>query len=117
MKSWCLSDNKTALRREMDDIIKKKYDEILEYCKQQYTNEIFENCKHDIVAQLMGVCLTELHQEFGFGEKRLKRFKNGVESLLIMINTVEFAQGKATTQSCIDYIRDKYNIDLDKRKN
>lgn len=108
MRSWCPNNNKKALQRKIDKTVRAEYD--------KYSEEIFESCKRDIIAQLMAVCMTELNQEFGFGEKRLKQFKSGVEGLLVMMNKGTLIQGEATTQTCIDYIRDKFGIDLDKQR-
>lgn len=89
--------------------IKKNYRQ--EYEKQ--SAELFETMKRDIVAQIMATCMVELNKEFGFGKKRLGRFKRGVEWLFIAM-AGEGIMGKPfTTQNCIDYIRDQYAIDVD----
>ena len=109
MRSWCPNNNKKALQRKIDKTVREEYD--------KYSEEIFESCKRDIIAQLMAVCMTELNKEFGFGADRLKKFKRGVESLLVMMDKGVLFQGEATTQTCIDYIRDKFGVDLDKHNN
>lgn len=108
MRAWCASSNKKALQRKIDKTVREEYD--------KYSDEIFESCKRDIIAQLMAVCMTELNKEFGFGKNRLERFKSGVEGLLAMIGKGTFIQGAATTQTCIDYIKSEFGIDLDKQK-
>lgn len=93
---------------EMQDYINKEWD--------KRSEQIFESCKRDIVAQLMAVCCMELNKEFGFGKVKLNRFKNGVEDFLRLINTNGIYGKKLSTQDCIDLMSEKYGIDLDKSK-
>lgn len=75
--------------------------------------EMFEQIKRDVVAQLMATAMAELNKEFGFGKKRLRRFKAGVEGLFIAMARDGIMGREFTTQNCIDLMRDKYGIDLD----
>ena len=53
----------------------------------------------------------ELNKEFGFGKVRLNRFYEGVNNLFkCMIMDEEF-----TPITCIDWLRDKYGINLDEK--
>lgn len=75
--------------------------------KEEYdrlTDEIFDSMKDDIAAQMMAVCMAELEKEFGFGKKRLGQFQRGVMSLFEITDTID----------CIEHIRKKYGIDVDK---
>jgi len=76
-------------------------------------NELFETAKRDVTAQLLAAFLTELNKEFGFGRKRLGRVKRGTESLFLLMASGGFMGKKFDTQTCIDYLRDNYGIDLD----
>lgn len=93
----------------------RKLDTYIEAAWKAREDEYFEECKRDIVAQLMAVCCIELAKEFGFGKKRLNRFKVGVECYFKMMNECKLFNKKMTTQDCIDYMRDKYGIDFDNR--
>lgn len=80
------------------------------------TDKIFEEIKRDIVAQLMATSMVELNKEFGFGTGRLRRFKNGTEGLFISMAKDGIMGRKFDTQTCIDLMREKYDIDLDAKK-
>ena len=89
----------------------KEMQEYIDKAWEQRRKEEFENCKRDIIAQLMAVCCVALNVSFGFGKKRLNRFKKTVEEML-KFNVF----GKnSTTEDCINLMRNKYGIDLDKR--
>lgn len=77
--------------------------------------EMFEQIKRDVVAQLMATCLTALKINFGFGKKRLQKFKSDVESLFIAMSRGGIMGKEFSTQSCIDLMRDEYGIDVDAR--
>ena len=72
--------------------------------------------KQDVAAQIMAVCLTELHTEYGFGKKRLKRFYSGVNSLFRVMDQNGIFGREFTPIDCIQIMRDKYGIDVDKRE-
>lgn len=73
------------------------------------TEQVFESCKRDIIAQLMSACCIALANDFGFGKNRLNRFKHSVENAL----QFEAFGKKSSTQDCIDLMRNKYGIDFD----
>lgn len=60
----------------------KEMQEYIDKAWEQHRKEEFENCKRDIIAQLMSACCMALHTTFGFGEKRLNEFKKAVEETL-----------------------------------
>ena len=75
-------------------------------------NIVYEEVKQDVASQIMAVCCMELNKEFGFGKKRLNRFYDGVNNLFkSMLTNKEF-----TPISCIEWLRDKYAIDLDEKR-
>jgi hypothetical protein len=80
------------------------------------TNEVFEECKRDIVAQFMAVCCTELNKEFKFGKIKLNRFKTGVESIFKLMTNDGILGKPFTTENCIKAMKDKYGIDFDERE-
>lgn len=78
--------------------------------------ELFEETKKDIIAQLMATCMVELNKEFGFGKKRLNRFKRGTEWLFVQMMNDGLMGMPFTTQNCIDFMRDKYGIDVEAKE-
>lgn len=74
--------------------------------------ELFNSARKDLSAQLMAVVLVTLDKTYGFKGKRLKRFIQDVEANFKLIIDNSFAT-KTDTQTYIDYIKDKYGIDLD----
>lgn len=80
------------------------------------SGEIFDVAKKDVTAQLMAACLVELQKEFGFGKDRLQRFKRGVEGLFTAMAHDGVLGKEFSTQNCIDFIREKYGIDVEVRE-
>ena len=78
--------------------------------------EIFETAKRDAAAQILATCACALNKEFGFGRKRLRRFKRAVEGLFLAMSRGGIAGKEFNTQHCIDYMRDKYGIDVDTKE-
>ena len=76
-------------------------------------DELYDKIKADIAPQIMAMCLTELHTEFGFGKERLNRFKRGCESLYTMMEQSGICGVPFTPQNCIDLMREQYGIDLE----
>lgn len=91
---------------------KEEMQKYIDEAWELHRQEEFENCKRDIIAQLMAVCCMALHTTFGFGEKRLNEFKKAVEETL----RFEAFGKRSTTQDCIDTMRNKFGIDFDKRE-
>ena len=100
-KCFCtVSDVERAVKQEVDAKI----------------DAVYEQVKQDVAAQIMAVCLTELHTEYGFGKKRLKRFYSGVNSLFRVMDQNGIFGREFTPIDCIQIMRDKYGIDVDKRE-
>ena len=76
-------------------------------------DELYDQIKADIAPQIMATCLVELHNEFGFGKDRLERFKNGCESLFVLMTESGICGKEFTPQNCIDLMREQYGIDLE----
>ena len=72
---------------------------------------VYEEVKNDVASQIMAVCCMELNKEFDFGKVRLNRFYEGVNNLFKCMITDE----NFTPINCIDWLRDKYGIDLDEK--
>lgn len=108
--------------------MKSNYKSHVLFCKEEVDRYIrdewerleqkeFEANLRDISAQLMAVCCMELNQEFHFGKDRLQRFKCGVEGLFKLMNDNGLMGKPFDTQSCIDYMRNKFGIDFDEKRN
>lgn len=94
-------------------------DDVERAVKQEFDAEIdkvYSDVKHDVAAQITAVCLTELHTEFGFGKKRLQRFYNGVKYLFRVMDNNGIFGREFTPIHCIEAMREKYGIDVDKRE-
>lgn len=79
-------------------------------------DDLFKAVQKDVTAQLMATIMTVLHQEFGFGRKRLRRVKRGTEALFRgMLQNGIFGK-KFDTQTCIDYMREKFGVDVEKEE-
>lgn len=78
--------------------------------------EMFEIMKRDIIAQLMSTCMTALNKDFGFGKKRLQRFKNSTEALFVAMAAGEIFGKEFTTQNCINLMRERYGIDVEAKE-
>ena len=76
---------------------------------------VYEEVKQDVAAQIMAVCCVELNKEFVFGKDRLNKFYRGVNDLLKLMSTDGIFGKPFTPVNCIELLRDKYGIDLDKR--
>lgn len=92
----------------------KVKDEVAKEWARTY-DETFEKIKADIVAQVLATCCCELNKEFGFGRKRLQRFKDGTEDLFVMMQKNGIMGKKFTTDTCIDYMSE-LGIDFKARR-
>lgn len=93
------------------DDIKK---EVIRECDAKI-DAVYDAVKQDVAAQIMAVCCVELNKEFGFGKDRLNKFFQGVNDLLKLMSTDGIFGKPFTPVNCIELLRDKYGIDLDKR--
>lgn len=82
-----------------------------EYEKQ--AKQLYAEVGRDVVAQIMATCCTVLNKDYGFGQKRLSDFKQGVECLFKMMLTDGILGKPFTTLNCIEYMRDNFGIDFD----
>lgn len=96
---------KPMTKAEIDRYIDEEWD--------RRSREVFNNCRNDIVAQVMSACSFILAKEFGFGKKRLIRLKRGVEGLFKLMLAPDTPHGSFTTDDCVKYIAQKYGINYD----
>ena len=95
------------------DELKTVIDREVEKAYNSRIDAVYEDVRKDVAVQIMAVCCCELHTEFGFGKRRLKRFHRGINALLRMMQGG--AMGKSFTPvDCIKMLKDKYGIDLDR---
>ena len=76
---------------------------------------VYEEVKQDVASQIMAVCCTELNKEFGFGKDRLKKFYLGVNCLFKLMSTNGIFGKEFTPINCIEVLKEKYEIDLEKK--
>lgn len=101
--------DKIITRAELKSVV----DQEVEKAYNSRIDAVYEDVRKDVAVQIMAVCGCELHTEFGFGKRRLKRFYRGINALLRMM------QGGAmdkefTPVDCIKMLKDRYGIDLDR---
>lgn len=75
-------------------------------------DSVYDEVKFDVASQVMAVCLLELNKEFGFGKDRLRKFKEGVDSLFIAMSNDGLMGRKFDAITCAEFIKDKYDLDI-----
>ena len=80
---------------------------------QKYKDEVYRQVLEDVIPQVLGVVLLTLNSHFGFGEKRLRRVIAGMKAYFKLMDGVEILNRKLTPLDCLEYLKDKYGIDLD----
>lgn len=101
MKANYVTLSESAIRRKIEEVYQKKKD------------QVYENVMKDVLPQFMAVCLCELSREFGFGEKRLRRFLDGIIAEFEVMNA-GVLENKYSPLDCLKYLKEKYEIDVDK---
>lgn len=102
MRAYCTS--KKSIKAAVNQAVKQEW--------QNYEQTVFEQCKRDILAQVMAVCLMSLKTRYGFGQKRITDFYYDVKGTFYNMDKGLLGQ-KYTTVDCIKYVKDNYGIDLD----
>ena len=75
-------------------------------------DHIYDTVQRDVLHQAFAVCCIALHHHFGFGAKRLRRFKDSFEAEVRLMEGGIF--GKTyTTRDCEKWLMEKMGIDLD----
>lgn len=95
------------------DEIKQFADKAVERAYNECIDKVYAEVRRDVAAQIMAVCCCELHTEFGFGKKRLKRFHRGICDLLRLMESGVMNKNFSPVE-CIELLKNKYGIDLDK---
>lgn len=76
------------------------------------SSELYQTVSNDATAQVLAVMFCVLDKEFGFGKEDLLKLKEGTETMFkLMLNNGICGQ-EFTTQNCLDYIKDNFDIDL-----
>ena len=81
---------------------------------EKVRDEVYKEALSDVSSQLVSVFLFELNKTYGFGEKRLRDVMDGITSWFSLICDKSHWRGKFEAEDCIKYLKDKYNIDVDK---
>lgn len=97
--------NRLVPLTEIENQVRKEF--------EKRTEQVYETVKQDIAAQLMAVCCCVLHSSFGFGEKRLKKFKKDMEDYFSLMLRDGICGKEFTPINCIEYMRKTFNIDFD----
>lgn len=91
-------------RSELTEIIEsevnKKLDDIfLDVCKQ-------------ILPQYLAIALFELNTDFGFGKKRLNRFKNGIDAYMEISRNDGFCGKAFNAFNVMEELKKRYGIEI-----
>ena len=75
--------------------------------------EIFNLAVDEVTIQIYAIVLTTLDKTYGFRKKRLRKFIKEVEAMskLMVDNPM---RGEFDAYACMDYLEDKYEINLRK---
>lgn len=76
-------------------------------------DKVYDMALRDVSAQVLAVFFTVMNKEYGFGKTRLLRLKKSVESVFHLMN-YDVMGRKFSTEDCIKYIKDNFDIDFDK---
>ncbi len=83
---------------------------------REETDRIFNKLLDKVYATYVTVVFKSLHDSFGFGEIRLKRFKEQFDKQVMWINTVdEFGYRYDDFVSLANELNDKYHLDIDEK--
>ena len=83
---------------------------VQEEAKRQ-TTEIYDAALRDATYQAFAVMMCVLHNEFGFGGKRLRKLKDRTEDEFMLMRNGMRGQ-KYDTMYCVRYLKDKFGIDF-----
>ena len=72
--------------------------------------EVCPKCTDRIGQQVLAVALKVLHDEYGFGAKRLETVRKGVENLFFLCNDDD----RYTAVQAIEWLRNSMGIDLER---
>lgn len=71
--------------------------------------EVCSKCEDRIGQQVLAVTLKVLHDEYGFGAKRLETIRKGVENIFFLCNDDD----RYTAVQAIEWLRNSMGIDLE----
>lgn len=90
------------------DIVRQFYEEY-----NSKIDSIEQNVAEDISTQIMAVVLTTLDKSFGFTQEQLEEFMRDMNATYSTMLEGSFWHGKLTSDTCIRYIKERYNnIDI-----
>lgn len=102
MKARLVTLGETEIRRKVEEEYQKKKD------------EVYEVVINDVLPQFMAVCLCVLNKDHGFGRKRLLSFLDGVKTQFAWMDGIGILGQKVNTLDCLEYLKKRYDIDVDK---
>lgn len=105
-----MKSNYRVANRTQDD---KRIREIVRIEIEKERDAAYEKCSEDVMHQVFAVCCVVLHRYFGFGKKRLKRFKEWFEAEGDLMEHGVLGR-PYTTRDCEKWLLEKMGIDLNK---
>ena len=104
MKAHYRTVNQTALERRAHEIAQEELEKM--------RDEIYEKIEADCCYQAIAVTMWILHRDFGFGEERLKRLKNGIEDEYALM--LEKPMGREyMPKDIMEWLKKRYGVDFD----
>ena len=82
--------------------------DLMNKASEEYLTENYPK----IVYGTIGVCMTVLNKQFGFGRKRLQKLKDEIEAEYVTMNA-GICGRKYTSEDCLRYLKENYGIDFD----
>lgn len=78
---------------------------------EKAVDDMYDAMSKELTGKILGAILFIFDKRYGWRGKRLKRLIYDLQESVCFFET-EFAGAKPDPNTCIDYIRDKYGIDL-----
>ena len=80
---------------------------------ERQKKEVCSRCEDRIGHQVLAVAMKVLHDDFGFGEERLKRFTDSVGNLFYLCGA---DSKRFQAIDCVEWLKSKYGIDLEREE-
>lgn len=90
--------------------------EVKRFAEEEYLrlrDTVYENVIKDVLPQFISVCMIILNRENGFGKKRLTKLLDSVKAEFKIMNCGIFGKNYDPLD-CLEFLKNKYGIDVDK---
>lgn len=80
---------------------------------KKYTKEHYDTIAADVAVQFAALVLCVLDKDYGWRKKRLRAFTEHFKEFSAFVDMGKILGNQIDTWTCVEYIKDKYNIDLE----